>query len=459
MRYACKIAAMAIGKRKRKRQETLWIPTGQIPVPPAHPFYERLNSILAKHKFDDFVEDICAKFYAEKMGRPGLVPGIYFRMLLIGYFEGLDSERGIAWRTADSLALRDFLGLALTETPADHSTVSRTRRLIDLETHQAVFTWVLQRIADTGLLKGKTIGIDATTLEANAALRSIVRRDTGDSYQDFLIELAKESGIETPTREDLARLDRKREKKGSNDDWTHPQDPDSRITKMKDGTTHLAHKFEQAVDLETGVVVGATIQPADSGDTSTMIETLITAAEQVEAVLPESDGIQEIVADKGYHSTERIVDLSRLGFKTYISEPKRKRRRWKGNQEAQAAVYENRRRIRRVRGKALLRKRGERMERPFAHICETGGMRRTYLRGRENILKRMLIHVSALNLGFLMRSAFGIGTPRGLQGRLLACFSAVHRQIRSLFDHIRTFELVLNVFQRRPFFSRFVASF
>jgi len=440
---------MAIGKRKRKRQETLWIPTNEIPNAPAHPFYRSLNNILTKHGFDDFVENICAKFYAPKMGRPGLAPGIYFRMLLVGYFEGLDSERGIAWRAADSLTLRDFLGLALTEAPPDHSTVSRTRRLIDLETHQAVFTWVLQRIAESGLLKGKTIGIDATTLEANAALRSIVRRDTGDSYQEFLVKLAEESGIETPTREDLARLDRKRAKKGSNDDWTHPHDPDSRITKMKDGRTHLAHKFEHAVDLETGVIVGATVQPADSGDTTTMIETLITAAAQVEAVLPESEGIQEVVADKGYHSTERIMDLNRLDLRTYISEPKRKRRRWKGNREAQAAVYENRRRIRRNRGKALLRQRGERLERPFAHLYETGRMRRTHLRGRENILKRMLIHVSALNLGFLMRSTFGIGTPRSLQGRCFAFFPMLYHEIKGIFSFIRTFELILRKNQLR----------
>lgn len=436
---------MAIGKRKRKRQETLWIPTNEIPAPPAHPFYRRLNSILTTNGFDDFVEEICGKFYAPTMGRPGLAPGVYFRMLLIGYFEGLDSERGIAWRTADSLALRDFLGLALTDTPPEHSTVSRTRRLIDLETHQAVFTWVLQRIANKGLLSGKTIGIDATTLEANAALKSIVRRDTGDSYQEFLITLAKESGIETPTREDLARLDRKRTKKGSNDDWTNPHDPDASITKMKNGSTHLAHKTENAVDLETGVVVGVTVQPADSGDTTTMIETLITATEQVEAVLPQSEGIQEIVTDKGYHSTERIVDLERLGLRTYISEPKRRRRRWRGDEEAKAAVYSNRRRIRGKRGKALLRLRGERLERPFAHLYETGGMRRTHLRGHENILKRILIHVSALNLGFLMRSAFGIGTPRSLQGRGFAFFSMLYLKTKVVFARLRSIDLILRV--------------
>jgi transposase len=418
--------SMTMGKNKHERQETLWIPTGQMPTPPAHPFYRRLNSILTQHGFDDFVEKLCAKFYAPRMGRPGLAPGIYFRLLLVGYFESLDSERGIAWRTADSLALRVFLTLALTEAPPDHSTISRTRRLIDLETHQAVFTWVLQRVAEAGLLKGKTIGIDATTLEANAALRSIVRRDSGENYQEFLTKLAKESGIETPTREDLARLDRKRAKKGSNQDWTHPHDPDARITKMKDGRTHLAHKTEHAVDLDTGVVIGVTVQPADKGDTTTMIETLITAAEQVEAVLPESKGIEEVVTDKGYHSTERIVDLEQLGLRTYISEPKQRRRRWRGDDKARNAVYGNRRRVRGERGKALLRRRGERLERPFAHLYHTGGMRRTHLRGRTNILKRVLIHVSALNLGFLMRAVVGFGTPRGLQGRVSALILQLH---------------------------------
>jgi transposase len=436
MHITGKMMTMAIGKRNSKRQETLWIPTGQIPEAPAHPFYQRLNSILAMHKFDDFVEGICAKFYAPTMGRPSLAPGIYFRMLLIGYVEGLDSERGIAWRTADSLALRDFLGLALTYAAPDHSTVSRTCRLIDVETHQAVFTWVLRRIAETGLLKRKSIGIDATTLEANAALKSIVRRDTGDSYQEFLVKLSKESGIETPTKEELARFDRKRSKKGSNDEWIHPHDPDSQIAKMKNGSTHLAHKTENAVDLETGVVVGVTVQPADSGDTTTMIETLITAAEQIEEVSPKSQGIQDAVADKGYHSTERVTDLQKLGIRSVISEPKRPRRCWKEIKESQAAAYANRRRIRSRHGKALLRLRAERVERPFAHLYETGRMRRTHLRGRNNILKRILIHVSALNLGSLMRAACGIGTPRSPQGCCMALFSVLFNKTNAVWARI-----------------------
>ena len=281
-----------MGKRQRHaKQASMWVATQDLPRSAAHPFYARLNQILDKHDFDGFVEGLCERFYADE-GRPGLPPGRYFRLLLIGYFEGMDAERGIAWRAADSLALREFLGLVLPEAPPDHSTISRTRRLIDLETHEAVFTWMLQRLADAGLVKGKTVGIDATTLEANAALRSIVRRDTGESYQEFLTKLAQASGIETPTRADLARLDRKRKKKGSNDDWTHPHDPDAKITKMKDGRTHLAHKAEHAVDLETGAIVGVTVQGADEGDTTTIIETLTEAAEQIEAVRPDGDGLR-----------------------------------------------------------------------------------------------------------------------------------------------------------------------
>jgi transposase len=245
------------------RQSTMWIATSDLPRTVAHPFYESLNRILDQAEFDGHVERLCAPFYAETMGATQSGAGRYFRLLLIGYFEGLDSERAIAWRAADSFALRRLLDMELVEAPPDHSTFSRTRRLIDLETHREVFTWILKQLAEAGLISGKTIGMDATTLEANAALRSIVRRDSGESYQEFLTQLAQASGIETPTREDLARVDRKRKNKGSNDDWTHPHDPDAKITKMKDGRTHLAHKAEHAVDLETGAVVGVTVQDAD----------------------------------------------------------------------------------------------------------------------------------------------------------------------------------------------------
>ena len=429
--------AMAMGKRKLERQPAMWVPTTELPTAASHPFYRRLNQVLREHGFDNFAEAQCASFYAETMGRPGLPPGIYFRLLLIGYFEGIDSERGIAWRAADSLALRDFLGVGLDQVPADHSTISRTRRLIALETHRAVFTWVLQCLSTAGLVKGKTIGIDATTLEANAALRSIVRRDTGESYEEFLTTLAKASGIGTPTRADLARIDRKRKKKGSNDDWTHPHDPDAKITKMKDGRTHLAHKAEHAIDLDTGAIVGVTVQGADEGDTTTIQETLPEAAEQLEAVAAVADDavvvIEEVVADKGYHSRTLVHDLETLAIRTYISEPERGPQSWADQKAERDAVYANRRRIRGDRGRRLLRRRGELLERPCAHLYETGRLRRAHVRGHENVLKRLFVHAGAFNLGLWMRTLFGVGTPRSLQGRVVA-FGAMIAALWALID-------------------------
>ena len=387
-------------------QSPLWVATSDLPTSPGHPFYARLTTLLDGHHFDRFVEGLCDRVYAPVMGRPSLAPGRYFRLLLVGYFEGIDSERGMAWRATDSLAVRSFLRLAVDEAPPDHSTIARTRRLIDLETHRAVFTWVQQRLVEAGRLTGKTIAIDATTLEANAAMRSIVRRDTGESYQAFLAGLATASGIETPTRADLARLDRKRKKKTSNTDWTHPHDPDAKVTKMKDGRTHLAHKAEHAVDMETGAIVAVTLHGADVGDTTTIIETAIAATEQVEdaqANVDDPQSLDEIVGDKGYHSNQTLIDLAAGGIRSYVSEPDRGRRDWSKDPEAQAPVYGNRRRMRGRRGRRLMRQRGERIERSFAHHYDTGGMRRTHLRGHTNILKRLLIHAGGFNLGLVMR--------------------------------------------------------
>src|SRR5271157_2825237 len=390
---------MAMGTRKhRQRQEQLWITHTELATAPGHPFYRRVNELLDAEKFDEFAEKECAGFYAENNGRPSLTPGTYFRLLMVGYFEGLDSERGIAWRAADSLALRQFLRIGLDEQTPDHSTISRTRRLIDGETHRKVFLWVLGVLADRSLLKGRTVGVDATTLEANAAMRSIVRRDNGASYDEFLTGLAQQSGIETPTREDLARVDRKRKKKGSNQEWVSPSDPDARITKMKDGTTHLAHKAEHAVDMECGAVIAVTLQPADQGDTTTIHETLADAGETVAQLIareaeqaPEEkpqvqvNGMEEVVADEGYHSSKTVLAVGQAEVRSYISEPRRPRQTWAGKAEEQKAVYGNRRRIKGSYGKQLLKKRGELIERSFAHCYETGAMRRVYLRGRENV--------------------------------------------------------------------------
>src|SRR5258708_6619656 len=423
---------MAMGTRKqREKQEDLWIAHTELAAAPGHPFYQRLNELLEAEGFDEFVEGRCAKFYAEKYGCPSLTRVIYFRALLIGYFEGIGAERGIAWRLADSLALRRFVGIAMDEYTPDHSTISRAWRLIDLETHREVFAWVLGVLADRGLLKGQRIAIDATTLEANAAMRWIVRRDTGASYEEFLRGLAKASGMETPTREDLARLDRKRKKRMSNQEWKSPADGDARIAKMKDGRTHLAHKAEHAVDLDTGAVVAVTLEGADQGDTTTLDATLSEAGMAVaelvgrEAELRPDDkpkvnvnGIEELVTDKGYHSGAVVERVKVYELRSYIPEKQQKgRRHWQGKAEEQQAVYQNRRRVQGEYGKSLLRRRGELVERSFAHCYETGGMRRTHLRGHQNILKRQLIHVGAFNLSLILRKLMGAGTPREWSNR------------------------------------------
>ena len=424
---------MAMGKRKKHQQQPLFIVAADLPQSVSHPFYVKLNEVLAGWKFDEFAEGLFAPFYDEKMGRPGLEPGRYFRMLLVGYFEGIDSERGIAWRCTDSFSLKSFLGYALNESMPDHSTISRTRRLIDLETHQQVFQWVLKVLADYDLVSGKTVGIDATTLEANAAMRSIVRKDTKQNYQGFLTDLAKASGIDTPTREELVKIDKSRKNKASNEDWENPHDPDAKIAKMKDGSTHLAHKAEHAVDMESGAVLAVTLQGADLGDTTTIMETVIAATENLREVSDDprtqdkldDNWMSEGVADKGYHSNATMMDLQEMNIRSYVAEPDRGRRDWTDQPEAQRAVYANRRRIRGTRGKRLMRKRGELIERSFAHAYETGAMRRTHLKHHNNISKRLLIHVGGFNLGLVMRKLTGFGKPRRLQGRFARLFSLI----------------------------------
>lgn len=425
---------MAMG-HKDDEQDELFVTHAGLRKGGGHPFYEALEKVLKAQRFDKFVEELCEPFYAEQ-GRPSVAPGVYFRCLLIGYFEGIGSERGIAWRTADSVSLRLFLGLPMSKNPPDHSTLSRTRRLLDLETHHRVFSWVLAVLTKANLVKGKTVGVDATTLEANAAMRSIVRRDDGQAYQDYLVELAKESGIETPTREDLAKLDRKRPKKGTNKEWVHPLDPEAEITKMKDGSTHLAHKLETAVDMKTGAVLGVTLHGGARGDTKTIEKTLEDADNNLGDVHEQVDDktskrvslrVEEAVADKGYHSNDVLTGLEASEIRSYIAEPKRGARQWKNKEAEKKAVYANRRRMKCRRSKGLMKKRGELLERPFAHMLETGGMRRVHLRRHENILKRVLLQAAAANLGLLMRTLFGVGSPRSLQGRrglLRACAGA-----------------------------------
>ena len=440
---------MALGKRKQVEQP-LFLVTADLPAAKANPYYDAVNKVLAAHQFDPFVESACSKFYKGNVGRPGLAPGVYFRCLLVGYFEGIDSERGIAWRCADSRSLGTFLGVAMDGSTPDHSTISRTRRLIDLETHRDVFGYVLKVLANHDLVDGKTIGVDSTTLEANAALRSIVRRDDGRTYEQFLTDLAKASGIDTPTREDLARIDKGRKNKGSNDDWQNPNDPDAKITRMKDGSTHLAHKAEHAVDMTTGVIVAVNVCDAVVGDTRTVVETVNVASENLRAV--EDDDrtagridpgwATQVVADKGYHSNDTMADLKDMGLRTYVAEPRRGRRVWSPDKatgeettrlhDARDATYANRRRVNGGRGKSLMKRRGELIERSFAHCYETGDMRRLHLRGRDNIAKRVLVHAAGFNLGLMMRVKYGMPKPRNGSGAARAAVLAIIESVAAV---------------------------
>ena len=412
---------MALGHRSQEQQEEMWVATAELPRSEGHVFYRRLNKLLTEAGFDGFIEKLCQPYYHNWLGRPGIPPGVYFRMLVVGYFEGLSSQRGIAWRCHDSLSLREFLGVKLTEDAPDHSSLTRVRDRLPEEVHHEVFRLVLRLAAEKGLLKGKTVAVDSTTLEADAAMKSIVRKDTGEDWKEYVTRLMRDEGTidehDEPTDEEIRRFDKQRKnKKVSNAQWQSKTDPDSRIAKMKDGRTHLAYKAEHVVDLETELILGAEVYHGDQADTDTLVDSVMESQTHLaEAGLDET--IDEAVADKGYHAAETIELADSLNVRTYIPEPKSKHeRRWTDKpEEFQRAVYNNRRRAKTEKNKRLQRLRSERVERSFAHVCETGGMRRTWLCGLEKVRKRYVIAAMAHNLGLIMRTLFQMGTPRGLQ--------------------------------------------
>jgi transposase len=410
---------MALGKKRGPKQGEMFIATAQIVTGPGHPFYAKLNEVLAEAGFDEFVEELCAPHY-KKGGRPGIPPGVYFRMLLIGYFEGLDSQRGIAWRCADSLALRTFLGLGLTEATPVHASMTIIRRRLPESIFDKVFVFVLSLLEKQGLLRGKSVGVDATTLEANAAMKSIVRKDNGEDWKEYLVGLARAEGIDNPTEEDLRRLDRGRKnKKVSNEQWQSPIDPDSRIAKMKDGRTHLAYKAEHAVDVVTEAIVATTVTFADKSDAQSGPVTLELAAANL--VLAGSTAvIEEAVMDKGYHDNRLLADQMEQKVRTYIPERRQKSRCWTNKPASyEKAFRANRRRVRGNKGRQLNRWRSERCERTFAHVCETGGGRRTWLRGQTNVSKTHTFKCAAYNLGLLLRKVWGLSKPRSGAGFFL----------------------------------------
>lgn len=427
-----RVAGMSMGRRE-DQQSPMWLAGPELPRSPGHRFYEKLNELLSEAKFDRTVERVCARYFEadDKPGRSSIAPGVYFRMLFVGYFEGIESERGLEWRCADSLSLRTFLGVPLDERVPDHSSLSRMRTRLDGSVYDEVFRLVLGIVESKGLLRGKVAGVDSTYLRADASMKTIVRKRTGDDYTTYLQKLCEKQGIENPTVEDARRMDRARKgKKVSNKDWKSPTDKDARIVRLKDGRTRLGYKAEHVVDLDTGAVVAAEVYRANETDTATLQPSLEAARENVAAARDQDDDDDdapppaasnearptiEVVADKGYHKVELLLDLRRAEYRTYIPAPDQKGQRQfadKGGMLGREAFHDNCKRVQRAKGKRLLRLRGERIERTFALACETGAHRRVRLRGRANVRKRYLVHLAALNLGLVMRTLFGHGTPR-----------------------------------------------
>lgn len=413
---------MAMGRRK-PCQESLFVCTADLSDGLGHPFYRRLNELLDEVGFDRWIESKCQQYYKQDdpRGRRSIPPGIYFRMLLVGYFENIGSQRGIAWRCADSLSIRRFLGIPLTESTPDHSTLTYTRKRLPTEVFDEVFQFVLSVAAERKLLSGTTVAVDSTTLEADAAMKSIIRRDTSEDWKAYVIRLMREEGVidaeTTPSDEEVRRFDKSRpDKKVSNAEWVSTTDPEAKITKMKDGTTHLAYKAEHVVDLDSDLVLAAEIYPANESDQATGADSVLAAQVHLNAATEGMD-IEEVVADKGYHSAESLDSFEILNVTTYVSEPKRKGKTKRSGKTStiNPAVIGNRRRMCHAKGKRLQRLRSERCERTFAHLCDTGGMRRSYLKGVIDVAKRYVAAAAAHNLGRIMRKLFGIGKPKALQ--------------------------------------------
>lgn len=446
---------MSMGRRQ-KSQSPMWIAHHELAPSPGHRFYETLNELLREAAFDRHAEALCAPYYeaAHVPGRKSVAPGVYFRMHLVGFFEGIESERGLEWRFADSRSLRQFLGLSLTQRVPDHATLSRTRQRLPLAVHQAVFALILGIVERKGLLNGRVLGGDSTYLRADASMKAIVRRDTKENSLEFVTRLATEAGGPTPTAEDARRLDRKRKgKTTSNREWGSRTDPEARIAKWKDGRTRLAYKPEHVGDLETGAIVAAVVHGADVADPASLDRSLPQAAANLptarggtpaaaEAAPKETDEDDpppsgshprgQVVADKGDHKATLLRRLKTQQYRTYIPERRQAGRRRgtdTGGTPTAVAFHQNRARGLRPLGKRYHRWRAERVERTFAQVCETGGARRTRLRGRANVAKRSLLQAAGANLALVMRTLYGLGTPRGgaerAQANLLAFLGSV----------------------------------
>ena len=428
-----------IRPQRKSRQGEFWIARNELARAQASRFYDKLDETLEEMEFAAKVHGVCAPLYSSgEKGRPPIDPVVYFKMLMVGFLENLPSERAIAARCGDSLMIRRFLGYELNEDTPDHSSFTVIRQRLSQEVYQSVFDIILEGLRRHGLLRGKNLGIDSSVMEANASLRALENRNTGEAYWEYVRRLATEAGVDAQDAAAVRRFDKQRSgRKTSNQEWVNPYDRDAKVSKAKDGATDMLYKPENIVDLDTGVILNAEVRKADEADTEGLAERAIGAVELVEAIREETSAGQEpvpaatetLTGDKGYYCVEELESIQQGGVATIISDPLSHRRVDKLDCGGQTAVGNALLSVKSTEGKELLRRRGMHIERGFAHILDSGGMRRATLRGQVNLDKRYKIAAATYNLSQLMRNLFGIGTSkqaaasvlRGLIELLLAC--------------------------------------
>jgi transposase len=409
-------------RQKEPSSPELWIPSDSIVAPPQLPFYSKLSELLDGISFGDRVRELCSPYYSSTSnGRPPVDPEVYFKMLMVGFYENIGSERGIALRCADSLGIRSFLRYGLTDRTPEHSTLSVIRGRLPDAVFNSVFTLILSALRDAGLVKGKHLGADTSVIEANAALRSLRHRLTEKSYRSYVLELATAAGVDTSDMAAVARFDRKRaNRKTSNSEWHNPHDPDSKISRDKHGATDMLYKTEHVVDLDTGAIVDVSVLPADQGDAEKLTDRIDKAQARLEEIGAEP--AETLTADKGYFAAETVAALAASGLEPVIPDRELNRNEHSYKPEVWMAVKAAHESAKSDEGKELLRKRGQHIERSFAHVLDSGGSRRTTLRGIPKISKRQTAACAAYNLSLLMRVTTKFGTPKQWAAKAKSAF-------------------------------------
>jgi transposase len=444
-----------------EKQGELWIESARVSKPKSQGFYSKLNEHLAEMDFARQVWALCAPAYCEESrgGRPGIDPVVYLKMLMVGFFENLRSERAIAARCEDSLSVRAFLGYGLEESTPDHSSLSVIRQRLGPEIYQGVFEAVLAALKAHGLFRGRHLGIDSSVIEANASLRTLVHRNTEQAYWEYVKELGAQEGVDPEDQGAVRHFDKKRPgRRTSNEEWKNPHDPQAKVGRTKDGACDMIYKPEHVTDLESGAVVQAEVLEGDHADTKALSERVGCAVEVVNRIVAnEEDGIvRSLTADKGYFAIEEIAQIQEFDIRTVIGDTNAARRRKEGLAvPLRKALHRAACAVKSQSGRALLRKRGMHLERSFEHVLDEGGLRRATLQGTENLTKRYKIAAACFNLSLLMRTLLGVGTPKQWMAAAYSLLEDVIAYLcqgvlwfRSLYARSTTFILVLpNLFK------------